>query len=108
MMKKIRAMIALLLTAASLCGIAAIGPARANAVPVVKAVDTLWYGSGRAFYRMPDESEYYGRIETMAPKTALPTRNSEANFDCVGAPYVLLDDGLALLYGGQWQLFLPD
>ena len=75
--------------------------------PAVMAFDTLYYRSGHAFYRTPDESEYAGRIESVVPSTALPAENNEANIPCKNAPFVLLDDGIALLLNGEWQFFRP-
>ena len=76
--------------------------------PAVKAYDTVYYRSGHAFYRTPDESEYAGRIKSVVPSTALPAENNEANIPCKDAPFVLLDDGIALLLNGEWQFFRPD
>lgn len=77
------------------------------AQPAVKAYDTVYCWSGHAFYRTPDESEYAGRIESVVPETDKPVENNEANVPCQDAPFVLLDDGIALLLNGEWQFFRP-
>lgn len=82
--------------------------AESNAAqPAVKAYDTVYCWSGHAFYRTPDESEYAGRIESVVPETEKPVENNEANVPCQDAPFVLLDDGIALLLNGEWQFFRP-
>lgn len=82
--------------------------AESNAAqPAVKAYDTVYCWSGHAFYRTPDESEYAGRIESVVPETDKPVENNEANVPCQDAPFVLLDDGIALLLNGEWQFFRP-
>ena len=83
-------------------------PAESDAPqPAVKAYDTVYCWSGHAFYRTPDESEYAGRIESVVPETEKPAENNEANVPCKDAPFVLLDDGVALLLNGEWQFFRP-
>jgi hypothetical protein len=83
--------------------------AESNAAePAVRAFDTVYCWSGHAFYRTPDESEYSGRIQSVVPETEKPAENNEANVPCKDAPFVLLDDGIALLLDGQWIFFKPE
>ncbi|MBR4905290.1 MAG: hypothetical protein IKZ44_00365 [Clostridia bacterium] len=102
-MKRIIACVLLLILTACMSS-----PAESNAPqPAVKAFDTVYCWSGHAFYRTPDESEYAGRIESVVPESEKPAENNEANVPCKDAPFVLLDDGVALLLNGEWQFFRP-
>lgn len=103
-MKRIIACLLLLLLTACMPSAAESNAAQ----PTVRAFDTVYCWSGHAFYRTPDESEYTGRIRYTVPQTTLPTQNYEANISCQNAPFVLLDDGIAVFVNGEWQLFNPE
>ena len=83
---------------------------RANMVYVE---DQLYISSEQA---MPVEiapKAILGAIQTAADPSETPDRNGEANFDCVGAPYAKIENGLggkaglAVLLEHEWVFFEP-
>lgn len=66
-----------------------------------------YYWTGIEVRELPPR-EISGRIGSVVPATAMPTHPNEANVGSPNAPYIYLDDGVALLLDGQWIFFKPE
>ena len=73
--------------------------------PMIVVDNTVYYWTGEELTETPSEKEYSGYIESIVPENRRPTKNNEANLLCLNAPYVVLDDKIALLYSKRWFLF---
>lgn len=74
--------------------------------PMIVVDNTIYYWTGEELTEPPSEKEYSGCIESIVPENRKPIKNNEANLPCLNAPYVVLDDEVALLYGQRWYLFI--
>lgn len=74
--------------------------------PMIVVDNIVYYWTGEELTETPSEKEYSGYIESIVPENRRPTKNNEANLPCLNAPYVILDDEIALLYGQRWYLFI--
>ena len=75
--------------------------------PAVLIGNYTYYWTGLEVKELP-EGGYSGRIGSVVPATAMPTHKDEANVGSPDAPYIYLDDGVALLLDGQWIFFRPE
>lgn len=73
--------------------------------PMIVVDNTVYYWTGEELTETLSEKEYSGYIESIVPENRRPTKNNEANLPCLNAPYVVLNDGVALLYNQKWFLF---
>ncbi len=73
--------------------------------PMIVVDNIVYYWTGEELTETPSEKEYSGYIESIVPENRRPTKNNEANLPCLNAPYVDLDDGVALLYNHKWYIF---
>ena len=73
--------------------------------PMIVVDNTVYYWTGEELTETLSEKEYSGYIESIVPENRRPTKNNEANLPCLNAPYVILNDGVALLYNQKWFLF---
>lgn len=73
--------------------------------PMIVVDNTVYYWTGEELTETPSEKEYSGYIESIVPENRRPTKNNEANLPCLNAPYVVLDDGVALFYNQKWFIF---
>ena len=73
--------------------------------PMIVVGNTVYYWTGEELTETPSEKEYSGYIKSIVPENRRPTKNNEANLPCLNAPYVVLNDEVALLYNQQWFLF---
>lgn len=73
--------------------------------PMIVVGNTVYYWTGEELTETPSEKEYSGYIKSIVPENRRPTKNNETNLPCLNAPYVVLDDGVALLYNNKWMLF---
>lgn len=73
--------------------------------PMIIVDNIIYYWTGEELTETPSEKEYSGYIESIVPENRRPTKNNEANLPCLNAPYVVLDDGVVLLYNNKWMLF---
>ena len=75
-------------------------------LPSVMINGKIYYLFGEEAATVPDENSYSGRIKSVVSLTEFPTKDDEANFEPVDSPYVLLDDGNAIVwFNGRWMLF---
>lgn len=75
--------------------------------PMIVVGNTVYYWTGEELAASPSEKEYSGYIESIVPENRRPTKNNEANLTCLNAPYVVLNDEVALFYNQKWFLFRP-
>lgn len=73
--------------------------------PMIVVDNTVYYWTGEELTETPSEKEYSGHIESIVPENRRPTKNNEANLPCLNAPYVVIDDEVALFYNQKWYLF---
>lgn len=73
--------------------------------PMIVVDNTVYYWTGEELTVSPSEEEYSGYIESIVPENRRPTKNNEANLPCLNAPYIDLDNGVALLYNQKWYIF---
>ncbi len=104
-MKK-RIVLLLMLLCAAACGPAKNVVAEAPQ-PAVLIGDYTYYWTGIEVRELPDRG-VSGRIGSVVPPTAVPTHRDEANVGDLNAPYIYLDDGVALLLDGKWIFFKPE
>ena len=83
---------------------------RANMVYVE---DQLYVSSEQAMPAEVAPEAILGTIQTATDASENPDQNGEANFDCVGAPYAKIENGLggkaglAVLLEHEWVFFAP-
>ncbi len=75
--------------------------------PAVLIGAYLYCWTGIEVKEIPEEAAS-GRIRSVVPSSVVPACRDEANIDCLNAPYVYLDDGIALLLDGKWIFFKPE
>ena len=100
----------LLLTALCLFGCTQTKDAAVEAsrqTPRVLIGKYTYYWTGIEVKELPERG-VSGRIRTVVPASAMPEHPNEANFEGLDAPYIYLDDGVALLMNGQWIFFKPE
>lgn len=73
--------------------------------PAVMVDDVMYVLLGEELDTAPLESSYSGKITSVVKLTEFPAQNGEANFDCLNAPYVILDEGVAVRFNEKWMLF---
>lgn len=57
---------------------------------------------------LPEEGQIVGHIQSSVPITQMPAENNQANFDCVGQPYAIIDGSVYLKdKGGIWYVCEP-
>ena len=54
-----------------------------------------------------DPDAYLGYINSAVSSNRNPTEKGQANFDGIGSPYALTEQGLVVLYNHEWRLFEP-
>lgn len=54
-----------------------------------------------------DPDAYLGYISSAVSSNRNPTEKGQANFDGIGSPYALTEQGLVVLYNHEWRLFEP-
>lgn len=74
-------------------------------VPAVMIEGTVYYFNGN-FIEKPEEKPL-GCISSIVPITEYPEKNDQANLDILmDAPYVMLEDGVALPMEDGWGVFV--
>ncbi len=73
--------------------------------PAVMVDDVMYVLLGEELDTAPLESSFSGKITSVVKLTEFPAQNGEANFDCLNAPYVILDEGVAVRFNEKWMLF---
>ena len=66
--------------------------------PAIMIDGIIYYSLGKEWETDPAESSYSGRVTSVVNVHELPTKNEEANILCLDTPYVILDDGVAVLF----------
>jgi len=79
-------------------------------LPQVLIDDVMFYLSGeRPITTEIHESEYLGKITSVVPLSQIPFENGQANFNVeAGAPYAKYPPGIAVLWNGEWSLFVTE
>jgi len=78
-------------------------------LPQIMLNDTFYFLSGdEAPIVEISENDYLGRITSTVPLSQRPTQNGQANFDADDAPYALFENGIVVLWNGEWSLFLSE
>ena len=72
--------------------------------PAIMIDGVIYYSQGEILEIAPAES-YSGYITSVVNEKSLPHQNGEANVQCLGAPYVFLDGGIAVYFNEKWLLF---
>ncbi|MBQ1632376.1 MAG: hypothetical protein II049_06095 [Clostridia bacterium] len=106
-MKKRILMILMLLMLFAACYPAGSKTVEVQPAPAVLIGKYTYYWTGIEVKELP-EGAVSGRIGSVVPETVVPTHSDEANIDCLDAPYIYLDDGIALYLNGQWIFFRPE
>lgn len=79
----------------------------AQPTPAVLIGNYTYYWTGIEVKELPERG-ISGRIGSIVPATSMPTHRDEANIGDENAPYIYLDDGVALYLNGQWIFFKPE
>ena len=78
-------------------------------LPSVMIGGTLYLLSpGKNSVAQPDEIDYMGAITSVVPLSQRPAENGQANIDVEGAPYAGHENGVIVLWDGEWVLFIPE
>ncbi len=79
-------------------------------LPQVMLNDTIYYLDGGEKPGITiAESDYMGEIASTVPLTQVPTENGQANFNVeAGAPYAEYENGIVVLWNGEWTLFVVE
>ena len=78
-------------------------------LPQIMLDDTLYYLSGESPLAIDfDENDNLGSIASIVPLSEVPTENMQANFGDEGAPYIEYGKGIAVLWHGEWSLFVTE
>ena len=54
----------------------------------------------------PAEDAVYGTVTSVISISEIPEADGQANFGSVGMRFAVTNDGLVVLYGGEWRLFV--
>lgn len=77
--------------------------------PAVMYAGRLYYSTGKTTAAVPVENAYLGTVKSTVDGTQLPTRDGEANFDCLGTSFAEINDGvdqaILVLIRDEWVLF---
>lgn len=76
-------------------------------IPSVMYDGILYRTTGKQLPGEVDESAILGHIHSVVHGSLLPEEDGQANFPAEGAPYAMTADGLVVLVGQEWTLFLP-
>lgn len=76
-------------------------------IPSVMYGGILYRTTGKQLPGEVDESAILGYIHSVVHGSQLPEEDGQANFPAEGAPYAMTSDGLVVLVGQEWTLFLP-
>lgn len=74
-------------------------------VPSIMYEGSIYRTTGKAIPAEVDESAIVGEIGSVVPLSQLPTKDGEANFGQIGAPYARTIDGLLVIMNNEWVLF---
>ena len=73
--------------------------------PAVMVDDVMYVLLGEELDTAPLEKSYSGHVTSVVSEKDLPTQNGEANVQCLDAPYVIVGEGVAVLFNEKWILF---
>ena len=73
--------------------------------PAIMIDGVVYYSLGKELDTVPLEKSYSGHVTSVVSEKDLPTQNGEANVQCLDAPYVIVGEGVAVLFNGKWILF---
>lgn len=73
--------------------------------PAVMINGVIYYSQGKVLETAPPEESYSGHITSVVSEKILPSQNGEANIQCLDAPYVVVDEGVAVCFNQKWMLF---
>lgn len=76
-------------------------------IPSVMHDGILYRTTGKQLPGEVDESTILGYINSVVHGSLLPEEDGQANFPAEGAPYAMTSDGLVVLVGTEWTLFIP-
>lgn len=54
----------------------------------------------------PSDAAVYGTVTSVISISKIPEANGQANFGSVGMRFAVTNDGLVVLYGSEWRLFV--
>ena len=74
-------------------------------VPSIMYEGSLYRTTGKAIPVEVDESAIVGEISSVVPLSQLPSKDGEANFGQIGAPYAISSDGLLVIMNHEWVIF---
>ena len=108
-MKRILSIVILAVTliACSACQKTEQAEAPNTQIPSVMHDGILYRTTGKQLPGEVDESAILGCIQSVVHGSLLPEEDGQANFPAEGAPYAMTSDGLVVLVGTEWTLFLP-
>jgi len=73
--------------------------------PAIMIDGVIYYSLGMELDITPLETSFSGRVTSVVSEKDLPSQNGEANVQCLDAPYVIIDEGVAVLFNEKWMLF---
>lgn len=73
--------------------------------PAIMIDGVVYYSLGKELDAAPLEKSYSGHVTSVVSVKDLPTQNGEANVPCLDAPYVIVGEGVAVLFNEKWILF---
>ena len=99
--------LAIVLLIVTACGSKAPAEAPNTQPPAVMHDGVLYRTTGKQLPGEVDDSAIVGHIHSVVHGSQLPEEDSQANFPAEGAPYAMTSDGMVVLVGNEWTLFLP-
>ena len=73
--------------------------------PAIMLDGVIYYSQGNVLEIAPSEEPYASYITSVVSEKYLPSRNGEANIQCLDSPYILLDKEAAVYFNEKWLVF---
>lgn len=73
--------------------------------PSIMVGDVIYVSTGEEVEITEDLDDITTRITSVVNVNKLPTQNNEANIGCLDTPYIIMEEGIAVLFDGTWILF---
>lgn len=73
--------------------------------PAIMIDGVIYYSQGNILEIAPTEESYSGHITSVVSEKSLPSQDGEANIQCLDAPYIFLEEGIAVYFNEKWLLF---
>lgn len=73
--------------------------------PAIMINGVIYYSQGKVLETAPQEDAPSGHVTSVVSEKSRPSKNEEANFQCLYAPYHIVDEGVAVWFNEKWMLF---